>query len=246
MTQFCERHGLRVPNRMTTVQPAGTKSLLTGASSGWHPPKAQRFIRRITVGANDPVALAAIDYGYNVIPAQSARDDDGNLLDDINDPRSTEWLIEIPTEVSWANLPGIEDIDLSQLSARAQWGLYMNVQNNYTEHNTSATIEFRENEIDELSGLIHDGMGDGYISAALLARFDVDGGTFPRLPFEPISKEIYDGMVERVSIRGEHCVSFHAALASHDDDRELTAASAACSSAACLAKADAEDRRDQA
>ena len=29
-------------------------------------------------------------------------------------------------------------------------------------------------------------MGNGYISAALLARFD-DNATFPRLPFEPIS-----------------------------------------------------------
>ncbi|MBM5808189.1 MAG: ribonucleoside-triphosphate reductase, adenosylcobalamin-dependent, partial [Cyanobacteria bacterium M_surface_10_m2_179] len=35
---YCDRHGLRRPNRCTTVQPAGTKSLLTGASPGWHPP----------------------------------------------------------------------------------------------------------------------------------------------------------------------------------------------------------------
>lgn len=234
---YCTKHGLKTPNRTTTVQPAGTKSLLTGASSGWHPPKAQRFIRRITVGANDPVALAALEYGYNVIPAQSARDDEGNLLDDINDPRSTEWLIEIPTEVSWANIPGVDQHDLSQLSARAQFGLYMNVQNAYTEHNTSATIEFRENEIDELAELIHDGMGKGYISAALLARFDANA-TFPRLPFEPISKEEYDEQIERVAIRGEQCHSFHQALAKHDSaDFELSS-SAACTSAACIAAAD--------
>ena len=34
---YCDRHGLRRPNRCTTVQPAGTKSLLTGAAPGWHP-----------------------------------------------------------------------------------------------------------------------------------------------------------------------------------------------------------------
>ncbi|HBP53224.1 MAG TPA: ribonucleoside-triphosphate reductase, adenosylcobalamin-dependent, partial [Synechococcus sp. UBA8638] len=28
--EYCIDHGLRVPNRCTTVQPAGTKSLLTG------------------------------------------------------------------------------------------------------------------------------------------------------------------------------------------------------------------------
>ena len=48
LTEYCEKHKLRVPNRSTTVQPAGTKSLLTGASSGWHLPKSQRFIRRVT------------------------------------------------------------------------------------------------------------------------------------------------------------------------------------------------------
>lgn len=36
---YCDAHGLRRPNRCTTVQPAGTKSLLTGAAPGWHPPQ---------------------------------------------------------------------------------------------------------------------------------------------------------------------------------------------------------------
>ena len=241
VNEYCQKHGLKAPNRTTTVQPAGTKSLLTGASSGWHPPKAQRFIRRITVGAHDPVALAAMEYGYNVIPAQSARDDEGNLLDNILDPRSTEWLIEIPTEVSWANLPGVDQHDLAQLPARSQFGLYMNVQNAYTEHNTSATIEFRENEIDELSELIHDSMGKGYISAALLARFDANA-TFPRLPFEPISKETYDELMERVSIKGEDCQDFHQALRRYDSANFELDSSSACTSAACIAAADKAER----
>ena len=147
---------------MTTVQPAGTKSLLTGASSGWHPPKAQRFIRRITFGKNDPLVSALRDWGYHVIPAQSAKDEDGNLLDDILDPRVQEVLVEIPTEVSWANLPGCDQFDLSKLPAVAQWGLYMQVQTFYTEHNTSATIEFREDEIPVLTSCIHTSMDAGY------------------------------------------------------------------------------------
>ena len=148
---YCKKNEVRVPNRITTVQPAGTKSLLTGASSGWHPPKAQRFIRRITLGVNDPLVPALLRYGFSVIPAQSARDEEGNLLDDIADPRVQEVLVEIPTEVSWANIPGCDEFDLSQLSAEAQWGLYMSVQEHYTDHNTSATIELREHEIESLS-----------------------------------------------------------------------------------------------
>ena len=242
VSEFCQARGLRTPNRTTTVQPAGTKSLLTGASSGWHPPKAQRFIRRITLGAHDPVALAAMDAGFSVIPAPSARDEEGNLLNDIYDERSAEWLVEIPTEVPWANLPGCDAFDLHELSARAQFGLWMSVQKHYTRHNTSATIELQPDEIDDLSGLIHEAIvtDEGYISAALLQRFDARGGAFPRLPFEPIDKETYEQLQAEVDSR--RGVSFSLALKHHDDDRDLTPSESACSSAACLAAADKAER----
>ena len=241
---YCETHGIRLPNRITTVQPAGTKSLLTGASSGWHPPKAQRFIRRITLGVNDPLVPALIEHGYSVIPAQSARDEDGNLLDDISDPRVQEVLVEIPTEVSWANIPGCDEFDLAQLPVESQYGLYMQVQNSYTDHNASATIELRENEIETLAKLIHESIDSngGYISAALLARFDVDGGTFPRLPFEPISKEKYDELMTIQDISGETDEDFLTTLNKYDSSDWSIESVAGCTNAACLAKADADER----
>ena len=244
VVDYCEKHGIRTPNRITTVQPAGTKSLLTGASSGWHPPKAQRFIRRITLGVNDPLVPALIEHGYSVIPAQSARDDDGNLLDDISDPRVHEVLVEIPTEVSWANIPGCDEFDLAQLPVEAQYGLYMAVQTYYTDHNTSATIELRENEIETLSKLIHETIENngGYISAALLTRFDVDGGTFPRLPFEPISKERYDELIAIQEISGETDEDFLTTLNKYDSSDWSIESVAGCSNAACLAKAEADER----
>jgi ribonucleotide reductase class II len=242
---YCTEHELRIPNRITTVQPAGTKSLLTGASSGWHPPKAQRFIRRITFGKQDPLVAALRDWGYSVIPAPSARDEEGNLLDDIHDPRVSEVLVEIPTEVSWANLPGCDIFDLSKLSAVSQFKLYHQVQSCYTDHNTSATIEFREHEIDALSELIHTHIGKGYISAALLARFDANA-TFPRLPFEPITKQQYDEMIERVNawrLSADETLGFTGVLAKYDHaDFELTT-EAACTSAACIAQAEREDTK---
>jgi len=199
---YCVKHGLRVPNRTTTVQPAGTKSLLTGASPGWHPPKAARFIRRITFAKNDPVALACEAYGYKIIPSQSDRDETGALLDDPRDPRCTEWLVEIPTETSWANIPGCDLIDINAFSVEAQYKFYMQVQTHYTTHNTSATLEFRENEIETLAQLIHKSIqkDEGYISAALLARFDANE-TFPRLPFEPVTKSQFDELHSEVVAR---------------------------------------------
>ncbi len=231
---YCDRYGIKRPNRCTTVQPAGTKSLLTGASPGWHPPKAQRFIRRITFRKNDPVALACLDCGYNVIPSQSDKDENGNLLNDPFDPRCTEWLVELPVEVSWANLPGADMIDISKFSALAQFDFYMQVQRHWTTHNTSATIELREPEIEALGQHIYQTIqnGEGYISAALLARFD-DLQTFPRLPFEPIAKETYDRMQAEVRQRRQ-TDDFHAALRRYDSGYLTEAGPAGCDSDKCL------------
>ncbi len=231
---YCDRHNIRRPSRCTTVQPAGTKSLLTGASPGWHPPKAQRFIRRITFRKNDPVALACMDYGYTIVPSQSDKDENGKLLDNPFDPKCTEWLVEIPTEVSWANIPGADQIDINNFSALAQFDFYMQVQTNYTDHNTSATIEFRENEIGDLAKALHSSINEnkGYISAALLARFDANA-TFPRLPFEPIDEECYTKLQSEVIERREDC-DFFDALSRYDQGELTEAGPAGCDSDKCL------------
>ncbi len=231
---YCDRHSLRRPNRCTTVQPAGTKSLLTGAAPGWHPPKAQRFIRRITFRKSDPVAMACMDYGYTIVPSQSDKDDKGRLLNDPFDPRCTEWLVEIPTEVSWANIPGADEIEINNFSALAQFDFYMQVQTHYTEHNTSATIEFRENEIGPLSKAIHEAIqqNKGYISAALLARFDANA-TFPRLPFEPINEKTYQDLQANV-LKRRVSKDFFEALSKYDLGELTEAGPAGCDSDKCL------------
>ncbi|MDX2240987.1 MAG: ribonucleoside-triphosphate reductase, adenosylcobalamin-dependent [Leptolyngbyaceae cyanobacterium bins.302] len=230
--EYCDRHGLKRPNRCTTVQPAGTKSLLTGASPGWHPPKAQRFIRRITFRKSDPVAMACIDYGYNAVPSQSDKDENGNLLNDPFDPRCTEWLVEIPVEVSWANLPGADEIEIEKFSALAQFDFYMQVQKYYTAHNTSATIELTEAEIEPLAQRIYQAIAhdEGYISAALLARFDAP---FPRLPFEKIDKDTFERLQQEVSDR-QSTQDFYSALSRYDMGFSLAEGPAGCDSDKCM------------
>lgn len=189
---FCRRHNIKMPNRYTTVQPSGTKSLLTGASPGWHPPKARYFIRRITFGANDPIAKAALDAGYKLTPGQSDLDEDGNLSNDLS--TATEWLVESPEKVSWADIVTGEPIDIP---IESQFGLYMAVQQYWTSHNTSATLEVEEHEVEKLGELIYDSITNdkGYISAAILGKCRE---TFPRMPYEPISKEEYEERIKSI------------------------------------------------
>ncbi|BAY12740.1 ribonucleoside-triphosphate reductase, adenosylcobalamin-dependent [Calothrix sp. NIES-2098] len=231
---YCDRHNLKRPNRCTTVQPSGTKALLTGASSGWHPPKAQRFIRRITFRKNDPVALACIDYGYNVIPSQSDKDEQGNLLNDPFDPRVSEWLVEIPVAVPWADLPGADQIDVSKFSVLAQLDFVLQVQQYYVTHNTSATLELRSEEVEPLGQRIYEAIqnDEGYISAALLARFD-DLQSFPRLPFEPIDKLTYERLSQEVKARRK-TDDFCAVLSRYDLGELAEAGPSGCDSDKCM------------
>ncbi len=230
---YCDLHDLDKPNRCTAVQPAGTKSLLTGASPGWHPPKSQRYIRRITFGKNDPVALACLNYGYNIVPSQSDKDRDGNLLNDPFDPNCTEWLVEIPVAVSWADMPGADQIEISKFSALAQFDFYMQVQQHYTRHNSSGTIELREDEIGELGNRIYEAIRDneGYVSVALLARFD-DRETYPRMPFEPISQEQYTQEVE-AALHRRRVPNFDDAMSRYTQVSEVSGP-AGCDSDKCL------------
>ena len=206
VAEYCDFHGIKRPNRCTAVQPSGTKALKVGASPGFHHHKASRYIRRITCVRDSPAALAAIDVGWSVVPSQSCQDEFGHLLDDPYDPRVNEWLVEIPTEVPWANLPGADEIDISKFSAIAQFKFAQVVQKHYVTHNLSSTIELQEHEIVPLATAIHQDMVEygGYISSALLARFDTNSGLYPRLPFEPISRETYHRLHQEALDRAKY------------------------------------------
>jgi ribonucleotide reductase class II len=110
----------------------------------------------------------------------------------------------------------------------------MQVQRHYTAHNTSATIEFRENEIEPIAEALFKAMneGEGYISAALLARFDANA-TFPRLPFEPIDAETYEKLQSEV-VERRISSNFFEALQRYDQGELTEAGPAGCDSDKCL------------
>ena len=74
--------------------------------------------------------------------------------------------------------------------------------------------------------------GEGYISAALLARFDANA-TFPRLPFEPIDAETYEQLQSQVMQRRVSS-DFFEALQRYDQGELKEAGPAGCDSDKCL------------
>jgi ribonucleotide reductase class II len=177
------------------IRSHNTASLLTGGSPGIHWPKATRYIRRMTMPAGSPIAIAAQSRGMIIIPSAKDKDADGKLLTDINDPLCTEWMVEVPVEVPWAHMA--EGLDLSKIPATAQLDFSLLLMNHYADHTVSQTLELWEHEIEPLAIKIYEAMKNqlGYVSTAILPRFDAASSPFPRLPFEPCSKEEHDRRV---------------------------------------------------
>ena len=74
--------------------------------------------------------------------------------------------------------------------------------------------------------------GEGYISAALLARFDANA-TFPRLPLEPIDAETYEKLQSEV-VERRVSSNFFDALQRYDQGELTEAGPAGCDSDKCL------------
>lgn len=186
---YCEKEGLRVPNRCTLIQPSGTKSLLVNASPGIHPTWGDYWIRRIKFIKEDPVAQVYLKAGYSYVQSQN----------DMAMGTDSEVIIEFPCKARWREFikdETVEKIDL-YWNAVGMFRFTMNAQKNYVGHNTSVTINFDESEIEPLANEIYNSIqnNEGYISAALLPKCK---DIFPNLPFEKISREKYEEMISNL------------------------------------------------
>ena len=186
--EYCISAGLKVPNRCTTIQPSGTKSLLTNSSPGIHPTWGAYFVRRIRFASEDPVAHACVKAGYSTVKSQN----------DIANNTDSEVIVEFPMKAKWVDYVDLSKLpDIKSWPALGMFRFYMNAQKCYVGHNASCTINFGDDEIEELSAEIFKTIkeDEGYISVALLSKSDIP---FPNLPFENISKEKYDEMMSNI------------------------------------------------
>ena len=185
---YCQKSNLKAPNRCTTIQPSGTKSLLTNSSPGIHPTWGAYFVRRIRFAAEDPVARACIKAGHSTVKSQN----------DIANNTDSEVIIEFPMKAKWVDYVDFGKFpDIKSWPALGMFRFYMNAQKYYVGHNASCTINFGDDEIKELSAEIFKTIkeDEGYVSVALLPKSDIP---FPNLPFENISRERYNEMISKI------------------------------------------------
>lgn len=180
---------MRVPTPLlvTTVKPSGTISKLPMISSGAHMSRAPYFIRRVRITASDPLAKVMLDSGYPVYPlvvqngpteAQLKAMKPFELAQELQ--KSNTWVIEFPVATN-ATMKSSEQTAISQL------GRYLDLQKHWTDHNTSITIEFNPDEVDDLVDMLLENWDD-YVAVSFMPK---DTNAYPQLPEEPITDVEY-------------------------------------------------------
>jgi len=183
-TRVAKIIGINKSARCTTVKPAGTTSLTLGTSSGIHAWHNDYYIRRIRVGKNESM------YPY-------LKENHSDLVaDEYFRPHDTA-VIEIPQKAPAGSILRTESP--FQLLERVkkvatEWVKAGHRSGNNT-HNVSATISLKDEDW-ELAG---EWMWKNRASYNGLSVLPYDGGTYTQAPFEDITKEQYDEMMESLT-----------------------------------------------
>lgn len=202
---YAKDFNMECPPCMTTIKPSGTLSQLPTVSSGLHYSHAPYFIRRVRVATADPLFNAMVDMGYNYEPEVGQNRE--NCIVGV-----FEFPVKAPQGKTKDNASAIEQLEF-----------YKMIMQNYVDHNASNTIHVRNNEWEAVEQWVFDNW-DYVVGITFLSH---DDNFYELLPYEEISQEKYDEMLEKTP---EFDISY---LAKHEDFEEHEILDTDCAGGVC-------------
>ena len=182
--RVAELIGINRSARTTTVKPAGTTSLALGTSSGIHAWHNDYYMRRIRVGKNEAIYTYLAEYHPELVEDEYFRPHDTAV---ISIPQKAPDGAILRTESPFALLDRIKKVHLEWVKPGHRSG------NN--THNVSATVSLKADEW-ELAGEWMWENRDHYNGLSVLPY---DGGTYTQAPFEDITKDQYEVMLQSLT-----------------------------------------------
>ncbi len=163
--RYSKELGIKTPNLVTTCKPEGTISQLPTVSSGVHYSYAPYFIRRVRISAFDPLVQLAEELGYE-------------LFDDPTAPETKviEFPVKAPVQKTGNSVSAIEQLEI-----------YKMFMEEWTDHNTSITVQVRDNEWEEVEKWVYENWNT-VVGVTFLSLFD---NYYPLLPYEAIDEAEY-------------------------------------------------------
>ena len=206
--------GINKAARITTIKPAGTSSLTLGCSSGIHAWHNDYYLRRVRVGKNEAI------YTHLAINHPEL------VEDEYFRPHDTA-VIGVPQKAPSNAILRTESP--LQLLERVKWfsqnWIKPGHRNGMNTHNISATVSIREHEWDAVGNW----MWENKEHFNGLSVLPYDGGTYIQAPFEDITKEKYDQLMQTL-----HDVDL-SKVVEFDDNTDLTG-ELACGASGCEIK----------
>jgi adenosylcobalamin-dependent ribonucleoside-triphosphate reductase len=177
--EYSVKNGFPKSVRLTTVQPSGTLSLLPGITPGIHPAYARYYIRRVRFGAADPLVDACRKRGYKVVwdIGIDGRED------------HTRYVVEFPCESPENAVLAKDMTAIDQL----EWVKKM--QTEWADNAVSVTVYYRKEELPEIQEWLKKNYDSSVKSVSFLLHADHN---FPLPPYEEITKEQYEKLVNKV------------------------------------------------
>ena len=175
--------GINAAARCTTIKPSGTSSLTLGTSSGIHAWHNDYYVRRIRVGKNESI------YTYLAINHPEL------LEDEYFRPHDTA-VISVPQKAPEGSI--LRHESALELLERVKF-FYQNWikpghRTGQNTHNISATVSIKEDEWEEVGKW----MWENRKNYNGLSVLPYDSGTYKQAPFEDITEEQFEEMVQHL------------------------------------------------
>ena len=180
-TRVAKIIGIKSSARTTTVKPAGTTSLVLGTSSGIHAWHNDFYIRRIRVGKNESIY-------------QHLKLNHPELVEDEYFRPHDTAVIQVPQKAPIGSIMRTESPFqlLERVKKVATEWVRPGHRKGSNSHNVSATISLKDNDW-ELAG---EWMWNNRNDYNGLSVLPYNGGTYTQAPFEDITEERYNEMME--------------------------------------------------
>lgn len=171
-----QKMNINMPAAITCVKPSGTVSQLVDSASGLHVRYSEYYIRRYRISATDPLYKLLKDQKVPMRPENGQTEENAST-----------WVVSFPV-ASPKNCITRHDV-----TAIDQLEHYKKIQENWCEHNASATIYVKDSEWFEVGNWVYKNWD--IINGVSFLPFD--GGVYEQAPYEEITKEQYNKLVEK-------------------------------------------------
>jgi ribonucleoside-diphosphate reductase alpha chain len=209
--RIAEIIGVNKAARVTTVKPSGTSSLVLGTASGIHAWHNDYYIRRIRVGKNEAI--------YNYLAVNHPE-----LVEDDFFKPTIQAVISVPQQAPPGSILRTENVmDMLERVKKfnTQW-VKKGHRKGANTNNVSATVPINENEWEAVGQWMWTNR-DTFNGLSVLPFF---GGSYTQAPFEDITKEQFNEMVQHL-----HNIDLSKIVEFSDDTALMD--QAACAGGAC-------------